>query len=427
MSVNIPSGERQGGTTPRRLYPMPEALVEGAWTIRPSNEAHAMVNKNAKELFVPLGNTEHDFELRTHELAHVKWSPDKPEEYEGVTPTALLAIEDARIEYLLQKNDMALVTPMPLTPQQIMRLQSRVAGNPLEAAGLYACSRYSGSREIMADLTRGVIGREGQRLIDEQLEAHEDVAEDFEAYSVDLARWVTANFIGREDRMSSESLCMGMGHNPHGSAGPGAPKGPPGRGEPDDNEFDVPWGDLEIETPPLTQGLPPHKRKRTKRAADTGVHLSRIHRLLTDERVFRVKGRKKDGGSLLIDVSGSMDLNSDQVKQMMEAMPSAIIAMYWGEDTSGTLRVIAKNGRCVDDGDMEPDGGGNIVDGPALEWLCQQQEPRIWVCDGVVTGHDDECSPALDRDAERIVAKGRITRIESVDDVLEAGASLLAR
>ena len=64
-------------------------------------------------------------------------------------------------------------------------------------------------------------------------------------------------------------------------------------------------------------------------------------------------------------------------------------------------------------------GFGNVVDGPALQWLCKQPEPRIWICDGRVTGFGDRMSPILVREAMELAKREKITRFSSVDEFLK--------
>ena len=59
----------------------------------------------------------------------------------------------------------------------------------------------------------------------------------------------------------------------------------------------------------------------------------------------------------------------------------------WSEvDTvpTGVLGIIAKNGKWVNE--IPHYGFNNIIDGPAMDWLGKQQEPRIIVTDMQVSG-----------------------------------------
>jgi len=68
---------------------------------------------------------------------------------------------------------------------------------------------------------------------------------------------------------------------------------------------------------------------------------------------------------------------------------------------------------------VPPCGGGNIVDGPALEWLAAQAEPRIWISDGVVTGVNDVDYAALSAEALRVQMTGRIGRLDNLGAAIE--------
>jgi hypothetical protein len=63
-------------------------------------------------------------------------------------------------------------------------------------------------------------------------------------------------------------------------------------------------------------------------------------------------------------------------------------------------------------------GPGNVVDIPALEWLCHQRGPRTWISDGVVTGEGDAGCEALASRAGELVQRGRIEVHASIPDYL---------
>ena len=88
------------------------------------------------------------------------------------------------------------------------------------------------------------------------------------------------------------------------------------------------------------------------------------------------------GGTILIDASGSMMFNGQDILEIMELLPAVTIAMYNGHYDKGQLRVIARNGKRVSEEYLNThSGGGNVVDGPALEWLATMPARRIWVSD----------------------------------------------
>jgi len=132
-------------------------------------------------------------------------------------------------------------------------------------------------------------------------------------------------------------------------------------------------------------------KKRT--AVNYGRSPRRIHRLYTDpqRRCFDQQRRSK-GGIVLIDGSGSMSLNREQVLQILKVAPGALVAIYSDMDSGRgrpNIHILAKDGKCVDEKNMPEFGSGNGVDYPALEWAIEQRkrkEPIIWVTDGGVCG-----------------------------------------
>jgi hypothetical protein len=150
----------------------------------------------------------------------------------------------------------------------------------------------------------------------------------------------------------------------------------------------VPWGKMNIETPPRLHRVRGFLGRRN-RATDEGMYPRCIHRLLIDGRVFR-RVRRDRGGTVLIDASGSMQLEPNDLKEILHNAPGCTVGVYSGNNIDGVLRILAQAGRQVDEHWITaPAGGANVIDGPALQWLSKQPKPRIWVSDGQVTGKYD--------------------------------------
>lgn len=144
------------------------------------------------------------------------------------------------------------------------------------------------------------------------------------------------------------------------------------------------WGEYDLIEPPRPERLPgKHLQKSRYRSTDMGVVPRNIHRSIIDGNVFAVR-RRIFGGSVLIDDSGSMSWLPEQIEDVMKAAPAVIIAAYSGSRAHGELKILAKDKHRVAKGDIKTRYGGNDIDLPALEWLAQQTEPRIWVTDGGV-------------------------------------------
>jgi len=141
-----------------------------------------------------------------------------------------------------------------------------------------------------------------------------------------------------------------------------------------------------------------------------------------DGKAFGVK-RPYRGGSLLIDLSGSMQLNLEEVKKFVVNSPAALVACYAshsGDYNTGVLAIISKRGRIIKNNEQLKDvlGNGNVVDGPALRWLSQQAKPRLWLSDGKVTGVGDSADSRLQQETVKICEAFNIRRILRLREVM---------
>ena len=171
-------------------------------------------------------------------------------------------------------------------------------------------------------------------------------------------------------------------------------------------------GRLRVVEPPLRAAAPP--RGRRMRTAEEDTEFRHFYRLFGDRRVFArpLRNRAPAGGTVLIDVSGSMALTAVHIDGIIAAVQAAtLVAMYSGSGDRGELRVVVRNGRRAAPRDLEPYGGGNIVDLPALEWLARQPAPRVWISDGYVTGCGDITTDALKKRCREICAEAGIVHV----------------
>lgn len=196
-----------------------------------------------------------------------------------------------------------------------------------------------------------------------------------------------------------------------------------------DGKASIPWGPMDILAPPLTHSCRklPGMAKRKLVCGYTGAFRFPSRALLpaADGRAFASRGlRSAHCGTLLIDCSGSMSkqVTHQRLMAVLERSPSATIGLYAGGPTnqSGSLLIVARNcmhaAREVIDNWLH---SGNVVDGPALQWLSRQKTPRVWVSDGGVTGVNDCSSTNLQVEANMIVAMAHIKRVPTLDDYFE--------
>lgn len=122
------------------------------------------------------------------------------------------------------------------------------------------------------------------------------------------------------------------------------------------------------------------------------------------------------GGTIVIDASGSMEIDSDKLAAICRLLPAATIAYYFGtDDFEGQMYVYARNGKRADHTPIE--GADNSVDGPALKWLLKEPGPRYFVTDIEFCGAGQLSYLAIAH-FESCVRNGSIEHINSIDDVL---------
>lgn len=147
----------------------------------------------------------------------------------------------------------------------------------------------------------------------------------------------------------------------------------------------------------------------------------------SDLQCFAVR-RRTYGGTILLDLSGSMSVSENQVRTVMKASPHATIAAYAGEtyahEEGGKLGIVAKDGKMADCNLVRNTlGQENIIDGPALEWLSRQPEPRFWVSDGLATALDINntlgVNPEIRQACQHIAKTGKIKQISSMAKMIK--------
>jgi hypothetical protein len=191
----------------------------------------------------------------------------------------------------------------------------------------------------------------------------------------------------------------------------------------------VSWGSMDILAPALTHRCRnlPGIAKRKMVFGYTGAFRFPSRALLpaADGRAFG--GRRAQSarhGTLLIDCSGSMSdqVSHDRLMAVLRRCPTATIGLYAGRpaNESGSLLIAARNGMHVAREVIDNWAhAGNVVDGPALQWLSQQKSPRVWVSDGEVTGVNDRTAANLLRDVDILTSTARIRRVPTLDAFLE--------
>jgi hypothetical protein len=166
---------------------------------------------------------------------------------------------------------------------------------------------------------------------------------------------------------------------------------------------------------------------RRDRASVSGVVMRYPSRLLTDDlqRAFGAK-RRCQGGVVIVDQSGSMDIDPTHLTALLARAPAALVIGYSHRpgDVASTpnVWVLAHDGQLSS---RYPSGNvGNGVDGPVLAWAASRArpgEPIVWVTDGQVTDSNDHPSEDLALECAVLVRRHRIRLVRELKD---AGAAL---
>lgn len=421
--------------------PLPELVADeqGQYEIIDSRDlpgmpSNGMTDKAERVMWVPLDASGRSVSL--HELAHVVWSPTIIDVRRLQVPmTFLRAVEDARVNLGLRRvgvpvefdartcGEIVDIARQDLAHGSIVIFTLRaVASFGTNAAGL-VCGLVSGDEETIFATVRELITEAGRRLERARWD-NEDVVASF-AQGVEVARWLAAEFKKRGFSLPKDpgvkliGCCAGVG-----GAG-GAHRrgvGAHSRGEIADG---VRPGRMRVRMPALHQRRENASgvKARRKRATAEGVDLRYVHRFVTDQRIFARPARQRvtGGGTLLIDVSGSMSLSPADIERMVVGAPAGtLVAIYSGSGDRGELRIVARGDYRAATSDLVGFGTNNVVDLPALQWLAKQPGPRVWLSDGHVTGVGDVTTRAITQRCREICAQGRIVRVATAAAAAEA-------
>lgn len=180
------------------------------------------------------------------------------------------------------------------------------------------------------------------------------------------------------------------------------------------------WGKVTWKHPRLSRNTKLKKAARKAKPTDMGVIPVNVHRWTTDQRIFTVK-KKDKGGTLLLDMSGSMSWTAEQIDAIIDEAPYSKVVGYSGAGGKGVIAVFCDKGRRVADTDIRRYApGGNEIDGPALRWLATQPEPRVWVSDGYACSSMAEAETAdLINVCRGLCRKHRILRLATMDKAIE--------
>ena len=456
------------------IYPEPEMLSRNDNTATTDNKRWNIVNVqpvrgepctdvNNREMRVPMYDTEHSRHIRAHEMTHAKVSPTA-KQFEKwcargyAKPATLVRCEELRVnvlcahagfepqthlsdgsEYLAGKRTAEVGDFLSCVLDAIAFRGSAGYANYLRGVGQHQPSWVNLLETISKtgeDYFRSILAGtySHPRLHDTHSRLH---LSGF-GYVENYAKWVEEQVGALCDNPTGQPQPQptgkdGEGKDGEGEDGEGESKSPTeqaserfgkdrwGRGNIPKRGRATMWEELRVATPALERNvMGAIGRKRV--ASATGRNPRRMSRLLTDpeRRIFdrTVKGA---GGVVLIDTSGSMSLEHDEVMEMVLSAPSALVAQYsGGRSNRPNLYVVANKGKCVNE--LPSPNGGNGMDAPALRWAIGKRQrntsPVIWVTDGGVTGKGDSWQEDLVMECIALVKRHGIYTCETPEQAV---------
>tara|TARA_R110002020_G_scaffold7496_1_gene31490 strand:- start:14133 stop:15566 length:1434 start_codon:yes stop_codon:yes gene_type:complete len=471
----------------QKAYPYPQIVTGDSWDVfeTTQNQQDADTDNLNKKMYVPLDrhctlcNVNHSRMIRRKQIAHAKWSPAtrgklKP----GTRKEAMDTIESLRIYYLLARQDLGIDKPfmcMDMLEHRIKQMVYQSPGADIILTGIELATMSKDKETIYNRVHLSEQYNLFQKIIESAIENWEDISP-FRKTELTICKDIINKFIykmrtnragqspsyRKTQRMADElSKYLELFMEPP------EPYEPPSQGQGNENgdeegdgtedsddantlESSVKslenrmrkqlleqmtykngtgigqWGVMQIHNPPMSvnlQGL--LKGSRQYRPMDYGYNPKYINRFCIDRKIFKQKLNVK-GGTILIDASGSMSFNSDDILEIMKMLPAVNIAMYNGSYKTGDLRIIAKNGKRVTEKYLdEHSGRGNVIDGPALEWLSTMPARRIWVSDMYVFGaHGDTSGFNLVKECYDLCLKNKIINLKNIDEVKEYALKL---
>jgi hypothetical protein len=190
------------------------------------------------------------------------------------------------------------------------------------------------------------------------------------------------------------------------------------------NGAKVRWQPVVLQHLPLTitvQGAIGRKRV----SSNVGRNPRRIHRMLIDpERRIFDKYVKAQGGVVVIDLSGSMSLSRDEVKEMMLACAGVTVigySGYYGGTEEPNTYILADKGKIC--AELPRIHGGNACDLPVVEYAVQRKQnpkaPVVWITDGYTYGWSGSAGYLDELECAQFAKKHRFRMEYSPEDAIE--------
>jgi hypothetical protein len=392
--------------------------VSGAWNVRECStmRGEASCDLSEQVLEVPLESSELARVIRAHELMHAQVSPHSwhlRKALDEVSPRALECAEELRVNTLLHRLgfDVSLLKDGTEKPGG-----RRVAEAGAWSEGicfLVAVAGTGAERDYLAGIRGGrpewlpamrAIRKRALAVMNQSTRAlastrmnEAGLPSGYATSTLVLAQTLTQTMEARVPTSPEELRGFRR------SLEPGGRRPPTGRFAP--LVFDTTF-DREI--------LATRGSIRRHRAVTSGRTLRFPSRLLTDDhrRAFSERVARR-GGVVVVDQSGSMDLDEEALRSLLRRAPHALVVGYshrpGDRGSTPNAWVLCNRGKTSR---SWPKGHvGNGVDGSVLRWALEQRrvnEPVVWVTDGQVTDSHDHPAENLTKECVELVRGHRI-------------------
>ena len=423
----------RGVIFPELLSGREDEKILRPWTVREGSTVRGSASCNLAErvLEVPLGPSAQARVVRAHELMHARVSPHVEhlmKALDEVSPRALECAEELRVNTLLARLHFD-VTLLKDGTEKIGGRRVADAGEWAEAVCfLMAVLGTGAEKEYLAGIRQGraswlpalrAIRKRALAVLDQQSTPKlastrfddEGLPSGYATSTLVIARMLTQSLEARVPTTPEELRAFRRSLEEGGRR--------PATGHFAALVFDA---SLDRCTPSHVANI------RRTRATTTGTTLRYPGRLLTDDhrRAFAER-RRFHGGVVVIDQSGSMDLEPQALRDLLRRAPNALVVGYshrpGDRGSTPNAWVLCDRGTIASEC---PSGNvGNGVDGPVLQWAMAQRtanEPVVWVTDGQVTDSHDHPDATLTLECANLVRHHRIRLVRDL-----AGASKALR
>ncbi|HEY5009847.1 MAG TPA: hypothetical protein VIH73_01750 [Acidimicrobiales bacterium] len=420
-----------GTVHPELVTGRDDGFAVAPWTVKPGStrRGEASCNLTERVLEVPLGADATSRVVRAHELMHARVSPHRIEHFgalDEMSPRALECAEELRINTLIarlgfdvallrdgsEKSGARRIAESDDWSEAVCFLMAvlgtggekdYLAGirsvQPSWLAGLRAVRKRAMS--IMDSHSNGALG--ATRVNDDLLPGG------YANATVVLARILTQTMVARPPSTPEELRAFRR------SLEPGGRRPPTGR-----------FAALKFDDALVMSPRPRGAGVRRARASTSGSSMRYPSRLLTDERKRAFATRATfHGGIVIIDQSGSMDIDEASLTALLRKAPDALVVGYSHRpgDTGATPNawILADRGavaRRIPSGNI-----GNGVDGEVLEWALRRRhgtEAVVWITDGQVTDSHDHPDDRLTLHCAHLVRRHRIRLVKQLDGAAAA-------